>query len=202
MTVKNLLVLAAALSMSGAAFAQDKTEPATPGTPAAKQPEVKKDEKAAKNIVETAMGTGMHTTLCGLLKEAGLVEALSDSKEKFTVFAPTDDAFKKVDAKALASLKADKKALTKVLTFHVIKGAAVMAKDVVTMKESVATIEGSKFNIVVKDGKVSIGNSKGMANVIKTDVVCSNGVIHVIDGVMMAEDAKKEVKKEETKKGS
>jgi len=201
MTVKNLLVLAAALSMSGAAFAQDKKETA-PAKPEAKQPEVKKDEKAAKNIVETAMGTGMHTTLCGLLKEAGLVEALSDSKEKFTVFAPTDDAFKKVDAKALASLKADKKALTKVLTFHVIKGAAVMAKDVVTMKESVATIEGSKFNIVVKDGKVSIGNSKGMANVIKTDVVCSNGVIHVIDGVMMAEDAKKEVKKEETKKGS
>ena len=213
MSVKYLLSVAGVMCFAGLALAQTtpvKPADATPAKPADATPPKPADHPAkpadhpakpadhpvkaapTKNIAETAMGTGTHTTLCALLKEAGWVEKLSDAKEKFTVMAPTDAAFKKVDAKALEALKADKKALESVLTFHVIKGHSVPAAEVAKMKVSVATVQGSTFEIKVKDGKVMVGNSKGWATVEKADVMCSNGIIHVIDAVLMPEDAKKD----------
>ncbi|MGQ0626876.1 MAG: fasciclin domain-containing protein, partial [Phycisphaerales bacterium] len=160
-----------------------------PAEPATKPAELKAPPAApTTSIFETAFADKNFSTLTQLLKEADWHNQLSEAG-KFTVFAPTDEAFKKVDAKALESLRKDKKALGNVLTFHVIKGAAVSAADAMKMTESVPTVQGSKFNIQVKDGKVMVGNSKGMATVIKANIECTNGVIHVIDGVLMPEDA-------------
>ena len=199
---KTAFSLLAMFTLAGTSMAAPPAAPATaPAAPTA--------SAEAKDIVDTAMGTGMHNTLAAALKAAGLVETLK-GKGPFTVFAPTDDAFKKLPAGTVEGLlkPESKKALTDILTFHVIPGS-VMAADVVKMKESAKTVQGSTFQITVKDGKVSIGNAKGTANVIKTDVKCSNGVIHVIDSVIMpAGEAKKmddhkkdDHKKDEHKKG-
>lgn len=199
--MKNTLLSAVALfAFAGLALA---AQPA--GKPDAKHEgkhEGKKEEMTkpaakseGKDLVDTAISTGMHKTLVEAVKHCGLVETLK-SEGPFTLFAPTDDAFKKLPAGTLETLlkPENKKTLTDILTFHVIKGAAVKADKVVTMKESVATVQGQKFVINVKEGKVSIGNKEAMANVIKTDVDCTNGVIHVIDTVLMP--AKEEAKKD------
>ncbi len=131
-----------------------------------------------KDIVDTAVAAGSFNTLATALKAAGLVETLK-GKGPFTVFAPTDDAFKKLPAGTLEKLLADKAQLTKVLTYHVVAGK-VMAADVVKLTEA-KTVEGSSVRISVKDGKVKVDG----ANVVKTDVGASNGVIHVIDAVIL-----------------
>ncbi|HBS29914.1 MAG TPA: Nex18 symbiotically induced protein [Phycisphaerales bacterium] len=137
------------------------------------------------DIVDTAVGAGQFKTLAAALQAAGLVEALK-GKGPFTVFAPTDEAFAKLPAGTLENLlkPENKETLTKILTFHVIPGE-VKAAQVVKMTESSATLAGQTFRIVTNDGKVSIGNDKAMANVVKTDIVASNGVIHVIDSVIL-----------------
>ena len=131
-----------------------------------------------KDIVDTAVAAGSFNTLATALKAAGLVETLK-GKGPFTVFAPTDEAFKKLPAGTLEKLLADKAQLTKVLTYHVVAGK-VMAADVVKLTEA-KTVEGSSVKISVKDGKVKVDG----ANVVKTDVGASNGVIHVIDAVIL-----------------
>ncbi len=131
-----------------------------------------------KDIVDTAVAAGSFKTLATALKAAGLVETLK-GKGPFTVFAPTDDAFKKLPAGTLEKLLADKAQLTKVLTYHVVAGK-VMAADVVKLSEA-KTVEGSAVKIAVKDGKVKVNG----ANVVKTDIGASNGVIHVIDTVIL-----------------
>ncbi len=136
------------------------------------------DHHQGKDIVETAVAAGSFSTLATALKAAGLVETLK-GKGPFTVFAPTDDAFKKLPAGTLEKLLADKAQLTKVLTYHVVAGK-VMAADVVKLSEA-KTVEGSPVKIAVKDGKVKVND----ANVVKTDVGASNGVIHVIDSVIL-----------------
>ncbi len=132
----------------------------------------------AMDIVDTAVAAGSFNTLATALKAAGLVETLK-GKGPFTVFAPTDDAFKKLPAGTLEKLLADKAQLTKVLTYHVVAGK-VMAADVVKLTEA-KTVEGSSVKISAKDGKVKVDD----ANVVKTDVGASNGVIHVIDSVIL-----------------
>lgn len=132
----------------------------------------------AKDIVDTAVAAGSFNTLATALKAAGLVETLK-GKGPFTVFAPTDDAFKKLPAGTLEKLLADKAQLTKVLTYHVVAGK-VMAADVVKLKEA-KTVEGSMVKITVASGGVKVNDS----NVVKTDVGASNGVIHVIDSVIL-----------------
>ena len=134
----------------------------------------------AKDIVDTAVGAGSFTTLAKLLTDAGLVETLK-GPGPFTVFAPTDEAFAAVPAATLAALGADKAKLTKVLTYHVVSGK-VMAADV--KPGDVPTVEGSTIKITVTDGKVMVND----ANVTATDVVASNGVIHVIDKVILPPD--------------
>jgi uncharacterized surface protein with fasciclin (FAS1) repeats len=133
-----------------------------------------------KDIVDTAVGAGTFKTLAAALGAGGLVETLK-SKGPFTVFAPTDAAFKKLPAGTVESLlkPENKKKLVSILTYHVVPGK-VMAADVVNLKEA-KTVQGSKVKIKVLAGKVKVDN----ANVVKTDIEASNGVIHVIDAVLL-----------------
>jgi len=132
----------------------------------------------AKDIVETAVAAGSFKTLATALQAAGLIETLK-GKGPFTVFAPTDEAFAKIPKADLDALLKDKKALAAVLTYHVVAGK-VMAADVVKLKEA-NTVNGASAKIMVMGGKVMVDN----ANVVKTDIAASNGVIHVIDSVIM-----------------
>ncbi len=140
---------------------------------------------AGKDIVDTAVAAGGFTTLAKALTAADLVETLK-GEGPFTVFAPTDEAFAALPKGALDKLVADKEKLTAVLTYHVISGE-VMASQVTGMNgQKVKTVQGGEITIKVADGKVSLTDAAGnTVNVIKTDVTASNGVIHVIDGVLM-----------------
>jgi uncharacterized surface protein with fasciclin (FAS1) repeats len=131
---------------------------------------------ADKDIVDTAQSAGSFNTLVVALKTAGLVETLK-GKGPFTVFAPNDAAFAKIPKEQLDALLADKGKLTKVLTYHVVAGK-VMAADV--KAGAVKTVEGSNLTISTTGG-VMVDQAK----VIKTDIAASNGVIHVIDSVVM-----------------
>jgi len=130
------------------------------------------------DIVDTAIQNGNFTTLVSALTEAELVETLR-GPGPFTVFAPTDDAFGKIDPAVLADLVADKPNLTKVLTFHVVSGK-YLAADVIGM-EKLTSLEGSDLVIDVSGSAVKID----VAEIVITDIECSNGVIHVIDTVMI-----------------
>ena len=129
------------------------------------------------DIVDTAVSAGQFTTLAKALTEAGLIDTLKGSGP-YTVFAPTDAAFAKIPADQLNALLADKAMLTKVLTYHVVPGT-VMAKDV--KPGMVKTVEGQDLTIAMNDQGVQVNQ----ANVIMTDIVASNGVIHVIDSVVL-----------------
>jgi uncharacterized surface protein with fasciclin (FAS1) repeats len=132
-----------------------------------------------KTIVETAVGAGQFTTLVAAVKAAGLVETLS-GPGPFTVFAPTDEAFAKLPAGTVEDLlkPENKEKLVAILTYHVVPGK-VLAKDVTT--SSPKTVNGKEVAIKVDGGKVTVGG----ANVVATDVAASNGVIHVIDAVIL-----------------
>ena len=136
-------------------------------------------QAAEKDIVETAVAAGTFNTLAKALTAAGLVETLKGAGP-FTVFAPTDAAFAKLPPAALDALLADKAKLTAVLTYHVVPGA-VMASQVVGLSEA-ATVQGGKVMIKVVDGKVMLN---GGTTVTATDIKAKNGVIHVIDTVLM-----------------
>jgi uncharacterized surface protein with fasciclin (FAS1) repeats len=129
------------------------------------------------DIIDTAVSAGQFNTLAKALAEAGLVDTLKGTGP-FTVFAPTDAAFAKIPPEQLNALLADKAMLTKVLTYHVVPGA-VMAKDV--KSGSVTTVEGQALLVDVSNAGVMVNDAK----VIKTDIVASNGVIHVIDTVVL-----------------
>ena len=138
-----------------------------------------------KDIVDTAVAAGSFKTLATALTEAGLIDTLK-SAGPFTVFAPTDAAFAKIPKAQLDALLKDKAALTKVLTYHVVKGSVPAAEVVKLNGKAVATVAGSTVKVKVNGGKVMVNN----ANVVKTDIMCSNGVIHVIDTIMMPKMAK------------
>ena len=133
----------------------------------------------AKDIVDTAVAAGDFKTLAVALEKAGLIDTLK-GKGPFTVFAPTDAAFAKVPKKDLDALLADKSKLASVLTYHVVPGT-VMAKDVKAGK--VKTVQGSDLTLSTSNGVKVDG-----ANVVKTDIVADNGVIHVIDSVILPKD--------------
>jgi uncharacterized surface protein with fasciclin (FAS1) repeats len=136
------------------------------------------DANPPKDIVDTAVAAKDFETLVKAVQAAGLVDTLK-GKGPFTVFAPTDKAFGKIPKEKLESLLKDKKALTAVLTYHVVPGK-VMAADVSKI-ESAKTVQGQTIKVVVKDGKVMIND----ARVIKPDIECANGVIHIIDAVLI-----------------
>jgi uncharacterized surface protein with fasciclin (FAS1) repeats len=133
----------------------------------------------AKDIVETATEAESFSTLLTAAKAAGLVETLQ-GKGPYTVFAPTDEAFAALPAGTLEGLLADKEALKAVLLYHVVSGA-VTADQVVGLT-SADSVEGSPVAISVKDGMVYLNDS---AKVVTPDVMASNGVIHVIDQVLL-----------------
>lgn len=149
-------ILSACASMSQA----DKTVPA-----------------AKSDIVDTAVAAGNFKTLVTAVQAAGLVDTLK-SPGPFTVFAPTDEAFAKLPPGTVESLLKDKAALTKVLTYHVVPGA-VMAKDVPTA--NVKTVQGQTVALKKDSSGVTVNNAK----VVAADVVATNGVIHVIDTVIL-----------------
>lgn len=130
-----------------------------------------------KNIIETAIANPDFSTLVTAIKAADLVETLSGTGP-FTVFAPTNEAFAKIPEATLKAVLSDKAKLTSILTYHVVAGK-VMSKDVANMTKA-KTVEGSDVKIDAKDG-VTINDAK----VTKADIECSNGVIHVIDTVLM-----------------
>lgn len=140
------------------------------------------DDKKQKDIVDTAVKAGQFETLVAAVKAAGLVETLK-GEGPFTVFAPTDEAFKKLGDEAIADLikPENKDKLTAILTYHVVPGK-VMAADV-TEIEKAKTVQGQEIKVKVKEGKVHIDG----ATVVKADIEASNGVIHVIDSVILPE---------------
>ena len=133
---------------------------------------------ASKDIVDTAVGSGEFNTLTKALQAADLVKTLK-GKGPFTVFAPTDEAFGKLPPGALDELLKNKKKLAAILTYHVVPGS-ITSEQVVKLKGA-KTVNGQRVNISAMNGNVMVDN----ANVVKVDIKASNGVIHVIDSVMM-----------------
>jgi uncharacterized surface protein with fasciclin (FAS1) repeats len=135
-------------------------------------------QHAGQDLVETAVAAGQFTTLVAAVQAAGLVETLQ-GEGPFTVFAPTDAAFAKLPAGALEGLLANPDQLRAVLLYHVVPGRVTAAQ--VTRLESATTAQGSAVPVRVGDGRVSVGG----AEVVQADVQASNGVIHVIDTVLL-----------------
>ena len=140
----------------------------------------------AQDIVDTAVAAGSFKTLVAAVQAAGLVDTLKGAGP-FTVFAPTDEAFAKLPAGTVENLlKPENKAkLAGILTYHVVSGK-VMAADVVKLKEA-KTAGGSTVKISADASGVKVGTAKGMSKVTKTDIKASNGVIHIIDAVILPE---------------
>jgi uncharacterized surface protein with fasciclin (FAS1) repeats len=132
------------------------------------------------NIVEVAQSAGSFNTLVAAVQAAGLVETLA-GPGPFTVFAPTDEAFALIPEADLKALLADKEALTAVLTYHVVGG--IVGSGEVVKLSSAETVNGQSVSIKVMDGKVMIDE----ATVVTADIEASNGIIHVIDRVILPE---------------
>jgi uncharacterized surface protein with fasciclin (FAS1) repeats len=165
--------LVATLAVAGAAACPIV---ATAGSATAAAPPA--DAAASKTVVGVAAGDPQFSTLVKLVKSAGLAGTLS--KGSYTVFAPTNAAFAKVPKATLAALAKDKAKLQAVLTYHVVKGRVPAAK--VVKLTSAKTINGASVKIAVRDGKVYLN---GSTRVTKTDIKASNGVIHVINKVLL-----------------
>lgn len=141
------------------------------------------DEMMASDIVATAIEAGSFTTLVTAVEAAGLVETLQ-SEGPFTVFAPTDDAFAALGEETIAGLLEDTETLSQILLYHVVAGE-VLAADVVGL-EAATTVQGEDISIEIVDGSVVLN---GSAMVVTTDIAASNGVIHVIDAVILPPSA-------------
>ncbi|HEX6059484.1 MAG TPA: fasciclin domain-containing protein [Gemmatimonadaceae bacterium] len=136
--------------------------------------------KGGKDLVQVAAEAGSFKTLLAAVEAAGLVEVLR-GPGPFTVFAPTDAAFAKLPAGTLEALLADKKQLAAVLTYHVVPGRVTSGDVVRGGGATPATVQGERLSIVVRNGGVQVDG----ANVTAADVMASNGVIHVIDTVVL-----------------
>ena len=173
-----LLMLVLALGGCQQQQPADVSEP--PSAPAPAEPP--EEAAAAMDIVDTAVAAGSFGTLVAAVQAADLVDVLK-SEGPFTVFAPTDEAFAKLPAGTLEDLlkPESKEQLTAILTYHVVAGK-VMAADVVGLT-SATTVNGADLTIAVEDDTVMVDGAK----VVQTDIECSNGVIHVIDAVVIPE---------------
>jgi uncharacterized surface protein with fasciclin (FAS1) repeats len=162
--MRTLLGLVAAVAFVVPAFADDK-----------------------KDIVDTAVGAGSFKTLAAALKAADLIDTLK-GEGPFTVLAPTDEAFAKLPEGTVESLlkPENKEKLVAILKYHVIPGKALAADVVKLDGQEVKTVQGEKAKIAVKDGTVTVDGAK----VIKTDIEATNGVIHVIDSVILPPSAR------------
>ena len=166
--MKHISIIAALAVALAVGVATAAAGPATTSAPKMNQ----------KNIVQTAVAAGQFKTLASLLTKAGLAGTLQ-GKGPFTVFAPTDAAFAKVPKATLAALAKNKAKLRAVLLYHVVKGKVTAAQ---AMKlRSAKSLQGTSLSIRVRNGKVIVGG----ATVIKANVMASNGVIHVINKVLI-----------------
>jgi transforming growth factor-beta-induced protein len=183
-------VAAAMLISSSAAEAGEKCAENSVTTVAYKK-------EAKTDIVDTAVKAGSFKTLAAALQAAGLVDTLK-GKGPFTVFAPTDEAFAKLPAGAVETLlkPENKEKLAAILTYHVVAGR-VMAAEVVKLKQA-ETVQGSDVKITTDDGKVTVND----AQVVKTDIECGNGVIHVIDTVLLPKESPADIVDTAVKAGS
>jgi uncharacterized surface protein with fasciclin (FAS1) repeats len=166
--------------------ADDTTTTEAPATTEApdttEAPATTEAPEASGTIVDIAAGNPDFSTLVDLVGKAGLAEALS-GEGPFTVFAPTNEAFAKVDAATLEALAADPTgALADVLKLHVVSGKIMAADAVAAAGTSIETLGGGKLKVEVNGGEVTVGGAK----VVTTDIVASNGVIHVLDSVITA----------------
>ena len=191
--MRRILPLAAvlAIALTTAACGNDDTETGAAAAPASTSASATpspspSESMAGSDIVDTAVAAGDFTTLAAALEAAGLVETLK-GEGPFTVFAPTDAAFAKLPAGTVETLLKDPKGdLTQILTYHVVPGK-VLAADVVKLDgQKVTTVQGGDLTVGVDGDKVSLTDAAGnTVNVTATDIEASNGVIHVIDGVLM-----------------
>ena len=180
---KNFFTLLVVVVLTSATFvACDNKSEKKPAedTTAVKQESVEPKMDAPKDVIDVASGSADHTTLVAAIKAAGLVETLKGAGP-FTVFAPTNAAFSALPAGTVESLLTpEKKAdLTNILTYHVVAGS-VKAADLKD-GQKVKTLQGGELTVSIKEGKVMING----ANVTAADLTSSNGVIHVIDAVLM-----------------
>jgi len=174
-----VLSAASLIAAAGLVAVAEPTAPATGSAP-------KAPATQTLTIVETAAASPSFKTFVAAVNAAGLADALQ-GPGPFTVFIPTDAAFAKLPAGTLENLlKPENKAqLANILKYHVIAGDKLSGTQVAGMKESSKTLQGTTFQILSKEGKVFIGNDGSMAAVTKTDIAASNGVIHVIDTVIL-----------------
>ena len=151
----------------------------TPGTLACQDAQGY-SEPVSRDIIETAAAAGSFNTLAAAIEAAGLTQTLKGDGP-FTVFAPTDEAFAKLPEGTVDALLQDKERLTQILTYHVVPGQ--VSSEQVAGLSSAKTVNGADLAIKVQDGKVIVGQ----ATVTQTDIAASNGVIHVIDQVLLPE---------------
>ncbi|MBX3357779.1 MAG: fasciclin domain-containing protein [Phycisphaeraceae bacterium] len=162
----------------------------TPGQPATDGKESRPANAApaaAENVSKSLAATGRHSKLLEAFKAAELDSVLS-GEGPLTVFAPTDEAFAKLPPETLESIfkPENKEQLADILKFHIISGRTVMGCDLTKIRECSKTLQGQGFLVGVKEGKVYIGNDPAhMSVVVKTDIKCSNGVVHVVDTVLL-----------------
>jgi uncharacterized surface protein with fasciclin (FAS1) repeats len=187
LSVVAALTLSLSVAACGSDDSTDETTPAETTSSAPETTEASPSETAeAADIVDTAVAAGDFTTLATALEAAGLVDTLK-GEGPYTVFAPTDDAFAALPEGTLDTLLEDPEGdLTDILTYHVVDGQ-VMAADVVGLDgQEVETLQGGSFTVGVDGDTVTLTDAAGNeVNVTQTDVEASNGVIHVIDGVLM-----------------
>ena len=185
-----LSVVAILMASSSAAVAGEKCAKNSVTT-------VAYEKETKMDIVDTAVKAGSFKTLAAALKAAGLVDTLK-GKGPFTVFAPTDEAFAKLPAGTVETLlkPENKDKLVAILTYHVVAGK-VKAADVVKLTKA-KTVQGSEVKITVADGEVMVND----ANVVKTDIACGNGVIHVIDTVLLPKEGPMDIVDTAVKAGS
>jgi uncharacterized surface protein with fasciclin (FAS1) repeats len=184
--VAAVIALAITTAACGSDDADTAASSAAPATTSAAPSPSPSESMAAADIVDTAVAAGDFKTLAAALTAAGLVDTLKGTGP-FTVFAPTDDAFAKLPAGTVDTLLKDPKGdLTQILTYHVVPGK-VMAADVVKLNgQKVKTVQGGELTVGVEGDKVTLTDAAGnTVNVTTVDVPASNGVIHVIDGVLM-----------------
>lgn len=184
-TARTLAIAAGALTAWAGTLAAAALQP-----PSGKEPAPA--PTGAKDLVDTVIGNKDLSTLAGALRQAGVVDALRKTDRSFTLFAPTNDAFTKLPKEVLDNLmKAEsKEQLKNVLLFHVIP-AEVTSEKLLRMPESSRTLQGTTFRVRIKDGKRQVGNERAWAAITTTDVRCSNGLVHIIDAVMLPIEPKK-----------
>ena len=179
--------------LTGAALFVSACQPIQPMAPAATEPAAEATmapEAEMGTIVDIAVSNPDFSTLVTAVTEAGLVDVLADPAAQWTVFAPTNDAFAALPAGVLDMVLADKELLTRILTYHVVAGVvtsdqiSTMMAPTMEMGAVGGDLMGSELDVQVVDGNVTVNG----ANVIAADIMASNGVIHVVDAVLLPPD--------------